>query len=390
MAPNQLRMGMYIARLDRPWLESPFLFQGFPLTTLPELEQLRSLCDYVYVDMRKSKFMRQAAGTETLESIQVQQYKDSAVVENEVSCAYRSYQDLATELDRVMRQARIFGEANVRSIRPFIKSCAESIVRNSSAMIWLSHMQEHDSTTAAHGARVAMLSMVVGRHLGLPRQQMETLGLCGLLHDVGKTRLDPALLQKKGDLPPEELRERRLHTAYGRDRLLHDPLLPQVVIETAFSHHERIDGAGYPSGIAAETLSYQTRLVSIVDCYDALTQDESMTSGEALKIIYKERGQQFDRSLVVQFIEAMGLYPPGSLVEMNTGEVGIVLSTDPAARLQPKIALVLDHAKKPMQQYVVNLQTIRRDKFDLRIKSLLRNGSYGVSLESFTRQNLGL
>ena len=388
MVPDQLQEGMYIARLDRSWLESPFIFQGFPLTTQDELRKLKALCAYVYVDMRRSKFLKKEVSKETLEDIQQVRYEDTVSVENEIPHAFQSYTELGTELDKIFRRARIFGEANVRALKPFLKACAESVTRNANAMIWLSHMREHDSLTAAHAVRVAALSMVIGRHLGLPRQQLETLGLCGLLHDVGKTKIDPALLHKEEPLEDDDMQEIRQHTSYGRDRLLHDPLLPQVVIETAFSHHERIDGTGYPLGIPAETLSYQTRLVSIADAYDSITQDKGKSSVEALKIIYKERGTQFDHALVVKFIEALGLYPPGSLVELNTGEVGIVLTNDPAARLQPKIALVLDKDKQPMQQYIVNLKTIRRDKYDLKIKQTLKNGSFGITLEEFTRHNV--
>ena len=251
-------------------------------------------------------------------------------------------------------------------------------------MVWLAHMHAHSSDVAAHAVRVSVLAMVVGRHLGLASQQLETLGMCGLLHDVGKTRLAPRLLGRDAQLQESEQQEMKRHTHYGRESLLHDPLMPPVVLEAAYSHHERIDGKGYPLGIAADTLSYQTRVVAIVDTYDALCQKEGVDSAKALKRLYNLGGSQLDKALVIKFIEALGLYPAGSLVEMNSGEVGVVIETNVESRLKPKVALVLDKYKKPQPPFQVNLKTLRRDKVDLRIARALPDGSYGVNLQAFT------
>jgi len=382
LKPSQLREGMYIARLDRPWLESPFLFQGFPLTTRKELEQIQALCDYVYVDSRKSRpFVRRGA-TQTLDKVDKVFWQNATPLEDEITQAAVKIRSLSEEVVVVLRRSRIFGEAHIRHLKPHLKACAESLVRNASASLWLGHMLDHDNALAGHAVRVGLLCMVVGRHLGLPRQQLETVGLCGLLHDIGKTVIPR-------DLPPGEAadRELRKHTGYGRDLLLHDALLPNVVLEAVYSHHEHVDGKGYPEGIGADALSYHTRLVSIADCYDKLCNTEGKTPSQALQAIYRERGRQFDQQLVVNFIEAIGLYPPGSIVELNSGEVGIVLEAGPEARLRPRIALVRDRNKRPIPQFILNLKTVRQDKTELYITRVLADGAFGVSRARFMESN---
>ena len=167
-------------------------------------------------------------------------------------------------------------------------------------------------------------------------------------------------------------------------------------MKVALQHHERLDGRGYPKGALAGTLDFYTRVVAIVDAYDAITSrrcySSPRSSAEALKILYEERGTQFDEKLVVKFIECVGLYPAGALVELSSGEVGVVLAVNPEHRLLPKVALIRDAEKRTIPQRVVDLSASRNEegKPDLRVKSVLVDGSHGIDLEAFTQSNINL
>jgi HD-GYP domain-containing protein (c-di-GMP phosphodiesterase class II) len=390
---DKLAMGMYIAKLDRPWLDSPFLFQGFPLERNEDLATLRALCDYVYVDAVKSKSLRRPAKREeSLDDILKREkttYIKAHPVENEIDRAKTDYDVALASVEEILQQAARGETINAKIAKQHVKACVDSVIRNPNALIWLSHIKHVDNHTAEHCLHVGILAIALGRQLGLPRRHLETLGLCGMLHDVGKTRVNLKVLFKQDKLTPEEFEHLKQHPVYGRDLLQHDPMMPPEVIEAAFSHHERIDGQGYPRGIDASMLSFYTRITSIVDAYDGLTSprmfSEQKSSTAALKILYEQRGKQFDQDLVVKFIECVGLYPPGCIVELSSGEVGVVIASDADNRLHPKVVLVLDGNKRPIKKTMIDLKTLdEAQRKEYHIKQVIRDGTYGVRLEEFT------
>lgn len=393
---DKLEMGMYIAKLDRPWLDSPFLFQGFPLERTEDLDKLKSLCDFVFVDMVKTRSMERRVSSETVNDIinrEKTDYQEAAPVEDEVAEARHTYDHALSHIESMLREAATRGEVNARLIKRHVKACVESVVRNPNALIWLSHIKHVDNYTAEHSLHVGILAIALGRQLGLPRRYLETLGLCGMLHDVGKTRVDRRILLKPGKLTREEFEEMKRHPGYGRELLQHDPLMPAEVLEATYSHHERIDGSGYPDGVDASMLSFYTRIISIADSYDAMTSTRiyarSRTSTAALKTLYEQRGSHFDQDLVVKFIECVGLYPPGCIVEMTSGEVGIVIAADQSHRLYPRVALVLDDQKNPVPNHtIVDLRKLDPvGKRSYHIKQVLEDGTYGVRIDEFTREH---
>jgi putative nucleotidyltransferase with HDIG domain len=394
--PVQLQLGMYVCMLDRPWLETPFLFQGFLLSHDDDLFALRSLCDYVYVDLLLTRV--DVSGLKPLKAISglgPRAYPVTVDIELEIGRASKAYSRSLKEIKHILHCIHDHHNIDIEKMIVAIRGCLDSVIRNPSALLWLTRIKHVDQYTAEHCVNVGIQAMALGRHLGLGIKHMELLGLCGMLHDVGKMRLDQDILNKAGRLTIEEVHHVRLHPVMGRDVLSEDPKVPQEVINVAYSHHERTDGLGYPDQLPAGSLDFYTRAITVVDAYDAMTSRRcysvGMSPAEALKILYNNVGTQFDENLVIKFIECIGLYPPGSLVEMNTGEVGIVISVSPLRRLSPKVALLLDSQKRPMQQLVVDLMYEPSAKDGgMRVAGVLPDGAHGVSLESFSLANINL
>lgn len=395
---EQLELGMHVTKLDRPWLETPFLLQGFPINKQEDLDALRNICEYVYIDVLKTHYLSPdlrvnpiAPGTPTT------RYQTTTTVEQEIRSASEAYQKSLTEIKSLLQAIGSGGDTiQAKLVKQHVRECVDSIERNPSAMMWLTRIKHADQYTAEHCVNVGVLAMTLGRHLGVNRQQLEMLGLAGVLHDVGKMKLDQDILFKKGRLTAEEFNHIKLHTTFGKELLISDPMLPGEIISAAYSHHERIDGRGYPEALPEMAISFYARAVSIVDAYDAITSrrcySEPKPSAQALKILYENAGTHFDKKLVVKFIESIGIYPPGSVVEMDSGEVGVVLSADPENRLLPKIALLLDANKHPVAQRIIDLKLERSTASgpQHRIKAVLTDGAYGIDLEEFTRYNINL
>jgi putative nucleotidyltransferase with HDIG domain len=264
-----------------------------------------------------------------------------------------------------------------------------SIISNANAMLWLSKIKNEDKYTSEHCMRVGVLSIAFGRFLGFPEPDLELIGLAGMLHDVGKIKTPPEILNKPGKLTPEEYEIMKQHSVLGKNILEEMDGIEQLIVDTAHLHHERVDGKGYPEKLDATMLHKFIRMISVVDVYDAITSDRCYQRGksafEALKILFGETDKHFDKKLVEAFIRMIGIYPPGTLVEMTNGEVGIVISSNPNARLKPKVELVADAEKKLRAPYVVDLATNPNDSNGLSyvIKTGLPNKTYGIDIKEY-------
>ena len=199
------------------------------------------------------------------------------------------------------------------------------------------------------------------RHLGLAEGQLLELGLGALLHDIGKLRVPNDVLNKPDRLTAQEFRLIRLHPVHGRNLLgKSDHQAAQAVLDIAYSHHERNDGRGYPRGLKGSDLSLYSRMVAIVDVYDALSSDRVYHHGlgpdETLSKIYEWSQRELDPELVQHFIRCLGRYPVGTLVELSSGEVAVVIETNQQKPERPKVLVVLGSDKKPHKvQRVVDL-----------------------------------
>ena len=186
----------------------------------------------------------------------------------------------------------------------------------------------------------------------------------------------------------------KAHTVHGRNLLMSSPGIYHGAVDVAYSHHERIDGTGYPRKLKASGISDFARIIAIVDAYDAMTADRcysrSIPSTDALKNIFKDRGTHFDERLALEFMKCVGLYPPGSLVELVNGSVGIVLETNHRYRHLPRVIVVHDQHGKLEKEQVLNLAEIEQGNLDksFLVKRALRDGSHDVFVRDYKEKGL--
>ncbi len=396
---TELQLGMYISELDRPWLGTPFLFQGFLINHADEIEQLQTYCEYVYIDVtqtivREQKTLK-SGKVKTVTTKKTQQiYKIST--ESELPAAIQHYDKAKNQVDDVLASLRLGNDIDAAKVIAVVKGCIESMLRNPNALIWLTQIKHKDDYTAEHCLRVAILAIALGRELNLLEGELETLGVCGMLHDVGKVKIPNDVLNKEGALTKQEFDLIKTHSAHGRKLLMAHSNVPHIAIDVAYSHHERITGGGYPRGISGEKIPYFAKLVSIVDAYDAITSDRVYSKGrstlEALRILYEERDKQFDKEAVEAFVRLMGIYPPGHIAELTSGEVGIIISCPPNNKLSPKVLVVLNSEKMLTSEKILDLQKDLKDHHGrpYRVKAIHPNGAYGIDLEEYRKKGLVL
>ncbi|WP_126457062.1 HD-GYP domain-containing protein [Sulfuriflexus mobilis] len=391
-----LKQGMYVAELDRPWLESPFLFQGFVVDSDEDLQTLKSLCEYVHIDLEKgddvdvSILHAQSLNKKLIDLKQRSRPEIMIGFEQEIAKAREVHEQTRMQIDTMFLDVRMGKNLDVSGAKEVVSDMVDSIVRNPDAMQWLTNLRKRDEYTAIHSMNVCIFSLTFGRYLGLTTEELNELGIGALLHDIGKMRVPLEILNKEGKLTDEEYTVVRSHASYGHEILKKTIGLPTSAAEIARSHHERKNGEGYPRGLKEEEIHLYARVVSIVDIYDAITSDRiyhhGMNTLDALKNMFEWRVTDLDSELVERFIQCLGIYPIGSLVELNSEEVGIVISVAQGRRLTPMIMLVRNAEKRVMMPpKVIDLSRFKSDESaqSLEICRVLEPNTYGIDVREY-------
>jgi cyclic di-GMP phosphodiesterase len=355
---EELRLGMYVSRLDRPWTETPFMFQGFVLTSEKQIDILRKHCKQVFVDPEKED--HSVATKSTPEQVAKVRgttvYKEIASVEAELPRAQTVFTQTKAIVSQLSHTVEIGGAIDSSRAQEAVVQITDSVVRNPDAITLLTKMQQQGTEMLSRALGISVTMTLFGRYLQLPRDALEVLGLLGLLQDVGKLKL-PSELVMHGPINAAEIELFRTHIAHSVEILSNTPGVSTELPGLASLHHECYDGSGYPRGLRGDAIALPGLIAGIVDAFDTLTapspHGEHMSPANALSVIYKGRGKQFHPALVEQFIQCIGVFPVGSVVELNSGEIAIVIAQNPVRRLQPRVMVVQDAAHNPTKPYKI-------------------------------------
>ena len=508
---QRLAHGMFVAELDRPWLDTPFLLQGFAIDSAIEIETLGKYCRFVFVDLelsdpavaerireaeklsrtdiedtggrdfrslagtgenpvaprsaaaaraaggparirndpkvtastqqrfrdlirsssgvdvapgergsalrrliarlsslfgageRSSSSSRSKAATRASRAaVQAEvaaalppgaklvRYAEQTSVVQELPRARRSLNEGEGILQRVIKDVKSGAIPQVEKVQEAVTDMVDSMVDNPDALMWVARLRDEDASTYNHGVRVALYMIALGRHVGFPKEQLSHLGMIGMLSDVGKIKLPRALLEKPGMLKPAEYSIVKEHVRLGLEALTQTGPLPAEVAEGIAQHHERLDGSGYPKGLAGDDIGVYGRIAGIADCFAAMISSRPYANAQApqdaLMNMYQWAGTSFQEALVEQFVQSVGVFPVGGLIELNSGEIAVVVAQNRVKRLEPKVLLLTWPDKRPLAR------PVERDLFrngrdeqgrQIRIARGLPAGAYGLKLRDF-------
>ncbi len=391
---GDLKVGMYVSRLDCDWLDTPFLMQGFMVESEDHLDLIAEYCSTVWVDKVYEQQLEKGPKDAILQASKIEQqliHKKPIIEElGNATGIYAASKEITKNL---MQQVRLGNAIDSQAAKSLVSSCVSSILSNPDALMWMTRVREKDAYTAEHSVNVCVLAIALARRLGFNEAELNKIGLCGLLHDVGKMQIDPAILNKTDPLTRKEWQVIAAHPANGRDLLMGTPSIYPGAIDVAYSHHERIDGKGYPRGLCGSAISTFSRIVAIVDAYDAMTADRCYANArpttEALKVLFHSKDKHFDGKMVDVFMRMIGLYPPGTIVELENGCVGVVLTTNEQKQHLPQLIMCLDKNKKPYpEKSLLDLQRIEKEELDKRylIKRAYIDGKFGLTVTDFVSE----
>lgn len=442
---DALTEGMYVTEIDRPWLDTPFLMAGFLVRNAREIEALRQHTRFAQVDLNRSKpelanSIRKAAirrpgrrpdeprglrgwfrrmiglGTDEAKteatsgaqsaaqsaddarelgrlaaSLQISgsqklvRHASPKPIEHELPRARKRFERSADLLGTLMRDLNSDRRPALRDIEQVSDGLVESMIETPDAMLWVARMRAESQRTYMHCLRVALHLIALGRHIGFPREDLVRLGLVGMLADVGKIRVPRALLDKPGLLTPSEFEVVKLHVQLGIDALRKSMALDPRVEQGIAEHHERIDGSGYPKGLEGRHISIFGRMTAIADCFAALTTRRpyapAQSAQDAMMNLYKWSGSSFHEPLVEQFVQAVGIFPVGGLIELSNGEIAIVVAHNQVRRLEPRVLVIAGPDRRPLNPPIERdllMKPLDVDEAPIRIARGLPTGAFGL------------
>lgn len=386
---------MFVAQLDRSWLETPFIVRGFEIAKEGEIELLRKFCKHVYIDIARSSLpeteiravssvanefedpfipsairhrdqprvslARRLLGVfskldptgKTGRLLRPKHLQASVPIREEIPRAIEAYETATQKMREILSEVKKRRAINLDKLKIAVLPIVESALRNPDAIAWLGGLRKREEGHFSFTITSAIWTVMLGRHIGLDRQNLVNLAMGGVLVDIGNTKISKSIGTKEGSLTEEEFELMQMHVNYGVQIVEEIGGISDDVVAMVRCHHERHDGSGYPAKIAGSDIPVFGRISGVTDCYDAMISHRpyaaAMSSYDAIRELNSLAGTKFQREVVEQFVQALGMFPTGSLVELNTGEVAIVVEQHPTRRLRPNLLIVLDKDKQPLK-----------------------------------------
>jgi putative nucleotidyltransferase with HDIG domain len=362
IAIQELTLGMYVQELHSSWMNHPFWKTSFLLDDLEDLQKIRDCgVKEVSIDLSKSMLKRPEPKKPVAPSLRPKPVrpKPQVSVYQELEKAKALCAQSRSAVIDMFREARMGAAISMDSANSVVDQITQSVERHPQALISLARLKTADDYTYLHSVAVSAMMVALANELGWDEDGVRDAGTAGLLHDVGKSAIPDAVLNKPGSLTPEEFAIIKAHPAKGAEILSATSGVKPSVIDACLHHHEKIDGSGYPHGIAGDEISQLARMTTICDVYDAITSNRPYKQGwcpaESLQKMMQWKGH-FDSALFQTFVKVLGIYPVGTLVKMESQRLAVVVDQNEGNILKPKVKVFFSlRSKLPLSPTLVNL-----------------------------------
>lgn len=354
---DQLRVGLYI-RMES-WMDHPFLFSSFKIRNEKQLQQLRSLgITHVLYDSSRSDMPPlppPAVGAPPppppppdpeIEAMWAEKKarRDTLSRQREaLARCERQFSSGAATVKSLLRNLFSRPDESIQQAQALVADMVDAMLADKDVVLHLVNAKAGDENAYYHALNVTMLALILGKEAQLDAEAMRALGLGTLLHDIGRERIPSQILLNKSPWTKAELSFYQQHVAYGVDMAQRLPGMPAAALDVIAMHHELLDGSGYPGRLAGERIGRLARIACIANAFDTYCNRpnvaESLTPAEAIAFMFRKEPGKYDPVLLQLFVRCMGVYPPGSIVQLNNGQTGLVMSVNPGRLLAPSLLI---------------------------------------------------
>ena len=405
---SDLLIGMYVSELDCAWSITPFPMGGFHVKTVGDIQVLQKYCKQVVIDTNKGlsppvnrktdltilSSARKAAPPASALKVERDTYPVSQSIKQQIDSAALEYESLLNEFQHVADGVRTGTTLRLAKVSESSDKIIQSVLANPHTLIWILNTEAKPLTATAYCVRAAIWSAILARQIGMPEKDIKELFQGTLLCDIGMNLLPERLVNKRGPYRKKEFLAYRKHVEFGLELLGQHLELDDRVSSIVRCHHERHDGLGFPRGIKGEQLPALARFANMAYCFERLLYtncDQRKTSpAKAITRLYKQRMLKFPEQLIVEFIHVMGLYPIGSVVELSSGELAIILEQNETERLFPRIGVISDAKHQLLEKpVVIDLSAGKDDNANRTIRNSANMRKLKLNLEEYRFQFFG-
>lgn len=379
-----LKVGMHIVDTGLSWFENPYLYAKS--CVIEDQSQIEAILAEGYTETfiddptdgdGSGLSLHHTVETisKALDLSKAQQHTQfiktkKVPLEKELGIAKKLYSDSMRLVQDCVKDARMGVQLDVSRSNELVQGLMESVIRNSDALISITKLRSYDEYTYTHSINVSVLTLGFANFLQLPPPVVKDLGVAALLHDMGKARIPDAILNKPGKLTQEEFSEMMKHPTKGVELLAGQRNVSEEILRGIEEHHEKYNGKGYPKGLQADAISLFGSIISLADIYDALTSKRVYKPGiqpnKAMGTIFSMRGQDLFPLHVENFVNFLGIYPIGSMVELSSGMFALVASPNPGNPLRPNVKVIFDAQKRACIPQDIDLSA-HKGKEDLKV-----------------------
>ena len=363
---SELRLGMFIDKLDGNWLQHPFWKTSFKLDNPKNITALKeSAVTHLWIDTSKGldvedKQPSKAEAPPVQNDDKTTKEPVKAVpLEEEMMAAKETLARAKQATMAMLQEARMGNSVSAKDVAPIVDEISQSIARNSNAMLTVTRMKSKDDYTYLHSVAVCALMIALGKQINY-QGDFHSLGMAGLLHDVGKMAIPDEILNKPGKLTDEEFDIVKNHPFSGWEILKNSDDVDEIALDVCLHHHERVDGNGYPDKLSGDKLSLVARMAAVCDVYDAITSNRCYKAGwapaDALKKMAEWKDGHFDEKIFQAFVKTVGIYPTGTLVKLKSNRLAVVVEQSHGTLLKPVIKIFYSCSHKAaIPNKVINL-----------------------------------
>ena len=375
---DRLQIGNYI-KLPLSWKDHPFLFSSFLIKSQEEVELIRRLgLKQVIIFPDKSStppkpIQADPNGEIPTEEAQLSEMESKLAAEKErrieqlkqyrrnLQRSEKAFERSLTQLRNLMVKLQTRPLTAIGEAQELVGSIVSQLLSTDEMVLHLMADAPESENIYYHSLNVAILSMMLAKEAGFSEEEMKQLGFAALMHDIGMLRIPTQILRKNEALTQPEENLLRQHTRYGFELLDLTKDCPPSAKTVVRHHHERLDGSGYPDGLKGDQLDKLTQMMAMVDEYDELChpqdQSKSKVPHAVLSFLFKHKTKQLNKDYIGLLVKQLGIYPPGSVVQLSNGQIGLVMSVNPKRLLFPSV-LIYDPAIPRHEAPIIDLEDV--------------------------------